>query len=116
MQVEPAQDFLGARQHALVLVLRLLGRGDGDEFDLGELMLPDHAPRIPAGSAGLGAEARRAGGEPQRQLRFVDDGFADEVGQRDFGGGDEPEAIFDSDFLNTHPQYLHSSIEARLEV
>ena len=93
MQIEPAQDFLGAGQHALVLVLGLLGRGDGDELDLGELMLPDHAARVFAGGAGLGAEARRAGGEPHRQLRFVDDGFADEIGQRHFGGGDEPKSI-----------------------
>jgi hypothetical protein len=69
----------------------LLGRGDGDQFDLGELMLADHAAGILARGAGFGAEARRAGGEPHRQLRFVDDGFADEIGQRDFGGGDKPE-------------------------
>ena len=91
MQIEPAQNFLGAGQHALVLVLRLLRRGDGDELDLGELMLADHAAGIFAGGARLGAKARRAGGEPHRQLRFVDNGFADEVGQRHFGGGDEPD-------------------------
>ena len=75
-----------------MLVFALLGRGDGDQLDLGELMLPDHAARIFARRAGLGAKARRAGGEPHRQLRFVEDGFADEIGQRDFGGGDEPPA------------------------
>ncbi len=91
MQVEPAQHFLGAGEHALVLVFALLGRGDGDELDLGELMLADHAARVLAGGAGFGAEARRAGGEAQRQLRFVEDGFADEIGQRHFGGGDEPQ-------------------------
>ena len=42
----------------------LLRRGDRDELDLGELVLADHAARVLAGGAGLGAEARRAGGEP----------------------------------------------------
>src|SRR5439155_17578601 len=37
-----------------------------------------------------GAEARRAGGEAQRQRGFVEDGFAYEVGERDLGGRDEP--------------------------
>ena len=92
MQIEPAQNFLGAGQHALVLVLGLLRRGDRDELDLGELVLADHAARILAGGARLGAETRRAGGQPHRQLRFVDDGFADEICQRNFGGGDEPSA------------------------
>ncbi len=80
MQIELFQNFLGAGEHALVLVFALLGRGDGDQLDLGELMLPDHAARVFARRAGFGAEARRAGGEAQRQLRFVDDGFADEIG------------------------------------
>ena len=90
MQVEPTQHLLGAGKHALVLVLALLGRGDGDELDLGELVLADHPARVLAGGARLGAEARRAGGEPHGQRGFVDDGFAHEIGQRHFGGGDEP--------------------------
>ena len=73
--------------------LRLLRRGDRDQLDLGELVLADHAARVLAGRARFGAEARRAGGEPHRELvGFIDDGFADEIGQRDFGGGDEPAA------------------------
>ena len=76
-----------------MLVLALLGRRDRDQFDLGELVLPDHAAGISPGGAGFGTEARRAGGEPHRQFRFVDDGFADEVGQRHFGGGDEPISV-----------------------
>ena len=59
MQVELLQHFFRAGEHALVLVARLLRRGDRDEFDLGELVLADHAARILAGGAGLGAEARR---------------------------------------------------------
>jgi len=56
-------------------------------------VLADHAARVLAGGAGFGAEARRAGGEAQRQLGFVEDRLADEVCQRDFGGGDETEAL-----------------------
>ena len=96
MQIEPAQNFLGASQHALVLILRLFRRGDGDKLDLGELVLPDHAASILARRPRLGTEARRAGREPHRQLRFVDDRLADEIGQRHFGGGDQPEIVPDN--------------------
>ena len=98
VQTEPPQDLLGAGQHALVFVLRLLRRRDGDELDFGELMLADHAARVLAGGAGFGTEAGRAGSEPHRQLRFVDDGFAHEIGERHFGGGDEPETIFSGEY------------------
>jgi hypothetical protein len=54
-------------------------------------MLPDHAARILARSAGLGTEAGCAGGVPQRQRGLVKDGFADEIGERNFGSWDEPE-------------------------
>src|SRR5215467_237929 len=57
MQVEPPQNFLGAGEHALVLVARLFRRGDRDQLDLGELVLADHAAGVFAGGAGLGAEA-----------------------------------------------------------
>ena len=90
-QVESFQHGLGAGDHALVLVRRLLGRGDRDQLDLGELVLADHAAGVAAGRARLGAEARRAGGDAHRQLLFVEDELADEIGQRHFGGGDEPE-------------------------
>ncbi len=73
MQVEPPQHLLGAGQHALVFGFAVFRGRDGDEFDLGELVLPDHAARILAGGAGLGAEARRQRGEAQRQLGLVDD-------------------------------------------
>ena len=86
--------------------LALLRRGDGDEFDLGELVLADHAAGVFAGGARFGAEARRAGGEPHRQLGFVDDGFADEIGQRNFGGGNEPEMTkLLTQFFNPHQSF-----------
>ena len=56
-------------------------------------MLADHAARVLAGSASLGAEARRAGGDADRQLRLVGDVLTHEIGQRNFGGGDEPELL-----------------------
>ena len=88
---ESFQHGLGASCHALVLVGRLLRRGDRHQLDFGELVLADHAARVLAGRARFGAEARRAGGDAHRQLRFVDDLLAHEIGQRHFGGGDEPE-------------------------
>src|SRR5215217_6272442 len=94
MQVETTQHFLGAGEHALVLVLALLRRGDRDELHLGELMLADHAARVLAGSARLGTKARGAGGEPQRELGLVDDLVAHQIGQRHLGGGDEPKSLY----------------------
>ncbi len=78
-----------------MLVPPLLGRGDGDELDLGELVLADHAAGILARRAGFGAKARRERGEAQRQRVLVEDQFAHEIGQRHFGGGDEPEVLFE---------------------
>src|SRR5215475_1493907 len=59
VQIEAPQHFLGAGEHAFVLVFALLRRGDGDEFHFVELVLADHAARIFAGRTGLGAKARR---------------------------------------------------------
>src|SRR5574337_2179321 len=63
VQAEALQDLLGASRHALVLVARLFGRRDRDEFDLFELVLADHAARVLAGRARFRPEAERAGGE-----------------------------------------------------
>src|SRR5262245_10274425 len=90
VQIEPAQHLFGAGEHALEFVATLLGRGDGDEFDLVELVLADHAARILAGRARLGAKAWRAGGEAHGQRILVEDGFAHQIGQRHLGRGDEP--------------------------
>ena len=70
MQAEALQHLFGAGGHPLVLVARLLGGGDRDQLHLAELMLADHAARVLACRARLGAEAERAGGEAQRQRRF----------------------------------------------
>ena len=55
-------------------------------------MLPDHAARVLPRRARFGAEAGGVGGDADGQLGLVADGLAHEVGERDFGGGDEPEA------------------------
>jgi hypothetical protein len=51
-------------------------------------MLADHAARILAGSPGFGAEARRPGGEAQRQIDLVDNFIGDEIGERNLRGRD----------------------------
>ncbi len=73
-----------------MLFERLRGRRDRDELDLVKLVLADHAARVAPGGAGLGAKAIGAGGEAQRELRFVENEPAGEIGERHFGGRDEP--------------------------
>ena len=46
-------------------------------------------PAAPASARKHGVQAVNA----QRQFGFVDDRFADQIGQRHFGGGDEAEAL-----------------------
>jgi hypothetical protein len=84
-----------------VLVLAVLGRGDRDQFDLCELMLPDHATGIAPGRPRLGAKTRRQRGQAHREFFVVDDGFSDEVCEGDFGGGDEPKCKFRINFRNS---------------
>ena len=56
-------------------------------------MLADHAARVLAGGTGFRAEARRAGGHAHGQARLIDDVVAHEIGERHFGGGDEPAPV-----------------------
>ena len=90
MQAESAQHFFGAGEHALVFVGALLRRRDRDEFDLGELMLADHAarsrPAAPASARKHGVQAvSRIGSSDSSTMEL-----AHEIRQRHFGGGDEP--------------------------
>ena len=83
-----------------MLLRRLLRRGDRDELHFGELVLADHPARVLAGSACFRPETGGASGETHGQRGFVDDRFADKIGQRNFGGGNEPpsteeHAVFD---------------------
>ena len=88
-----------------MLVAAGLGRCDRHQFDFCKLMLPDHAAGIAARRARFGAEARRQRGQPHRQFFFIDDGFADEVGQRDFGGGNEAETLGLQSFVGRRKQF-----------
>ncbi len=54
-------------------------------------MLANHAAGIAAGSACFGAKARCQRRQAHRQFLLVENGFADEICQRHFGGGNEPE-------------------------
>ena len=53
-------------------------------------MLADHAARVFSGGACLGAEARRTSGDTDGKLGLVGDVLTHEIGERDFGGRDEP--------------------------
>ncbi len=57
-QAQRLQHDFGAAGHALVLVVGFLGLGDADQLDFLELVLADHAARVAAMAAGLGAEAQ----------------------------------------------------------
>ena len=50
--------------------------GDADQFDLVELVLAQDAAGVLAGRPGLGAEAGRMGGDPNRQVGLIEDGTA----------------------------------------
>src|SRR3546814_1835788 len=76
---EPLQHGLGAADHALQLVGRLLRRGDRDQLDLVELVLAQHAAGVAAGRAGLRAETGRQRADVQRQSL----GGEDRVGHQD---------------------------------
>ena len=56
-------------------------------------MLADEAAGVLARRAGFGAEARGERGEAQGQFGLGEDRLAHEVGEADFGGGDQPEAV-----------------------
>src|SRR5271156_2965810 len=93
MKAKALQHLFGAGGHALVLVARLLGRGDRNQLDLTELMLADHAGGVAPRRPRLGSERQSSGGEAQRQGLLVEDALAHEIGQRNFGGGDQRKAI-----------------------
>src|SRR5215831_16517389 len=92
-KAKPFQHFLRAGGHPLVLGLRIFGASDRDELDLFELMLADHAAGVLPRRAGLRAEARGPGGVAQRQSALVEDLSSREIGERHFGGRDQPIAV-----------------------
>ena len=71
----------------------VLGADELDELNLLKLMLTDDAAGIAAGRSSLGAEAGRVGGVGNGQAGVVEDFVAEEVGDGDLGGGDEPVVV-----------------------
>src|ERR1700738_40715 len=73
-----------------MLGVRVFGFGKFYELDLLELVLADHAAYVFAVGAGLGAEAGCVGAEGDGELGFIEGLVAEEVGDGDLGGRDEP--------------------------
>ena len=65
-QLEPLQDLFGVGGQRLQLLVRLIGRGELDELDLVELMLPDQSANIGSVGSRFAAKARRVGGVAKR--------------------------------------------------
>ena len=71
----------------------VLGAGELYELDLLELVLTDEAANVFAVGAGLGPEAGGEGAEGDGEVGLVEDLVAEDVGDGDFGGGDEPVVV-----------------------
>ena len=92
-KLEGFEDLFGVAGEALVLGVGFVGARELDQLDLLELVLADDAARVLACGSGFGAEAGGVGGEADGQAGFVEDFVAVEVGDRDFGGGDQPVVV-----------------------
>src|SRR6185312_14680738 len=92
-KAEPFEYGFGVAGEAFVLLVGVFGFDELDQLDLLELVLADHAADILAVGAGFGAEAGSVGAEGDGQLRFVEGLVAEEIGDRDLGGGDEPVVV-----------------------
>ena len=80
---------------------------DLHHLDLVELVLADHAARVLAVASGLGAEARRMRGEPDRQRLGRQDLAAHGVRQRDLGRRDEVEPLGRGRIVRVDAALLH---------
>ena len=87
------QHVFGTAQHPLLFVVRLIGVGDRYHLDLLELVLAQHARGVAARAAGFGTEAQGVGGHPAGQGGFFQHVTGDRIGERHFGGGDQPPAV-----------------------
>ena len=93
-QAKPLEDVLGAAGHAVELFAGLVGMGHADHLDLLELVLAQHARRVLARGARLGAEALGVGDVAARQVALLHDHAADDVGERHLRGRHQPPAVF----------------------
>src|SRR5213593_3512362 len=91
--LESLQDGLGVPRQELVLGGGVGGTGESHQLHLVELMHPQQATRILAGGARFAPEARRVGGVAERQPGGVEDLVAMQVGEGDFGRGDEKQIV-----------------------
>ncbi len=78
-----------------MLGVGVLGADELDELHLLKLVLADEAADVLAVGAGLGAEAGGEGAEGDGELGFVEGFVAEEVGDGDLGGGDEPVVVIE---------------------
>ena len=92
-KLEGFEDLFGVAGELLVLGVGFFGARELDQLDLLKLVLADDAAHVFAGGSGFGAEAGRVGGEADGQPGFVEDFVAIEIGDGDFGGGDEPVVV-----------------------
>ncbi len=75
----------------------LLGGDDLHDFDLLELMLPDHPARIASIAARLAAETRRMADVANRQAFGIENLIAIEIRDRHFGRGNQIQIVIAGD-------------------
>ena len=92
-QLQQLQDLFGVAGQLLQRLEALVGGDDLHHLHLVELMLANKASGVFAAGSGFGAEARGMGDKLERQLGFVEDAVAHQVGHRHFGGGDQRERL-----------------------
>ncbi len=92
-QAEAFEDDLSVAGEGFVLGGGVFGAGELDEFYLLKLVLADHAADVLAVAAGFGAEAGGPGAKAQGAGAEVEGFVAEEVGDGDLGGGDEPVVV-----------------------
>lgn len=93
MEAEGLEDGFGVGDEVFKFVVASFGEDVFDEFDLVELVHAEDAAGVPSGGSGFTAETGGVGGELHRELVGFQDFIAVEVGDGDFGGGDEPEVV-----------------------
>lgn len=94
VEAEELEDFFGVAGEGFEGVHGGLGGGDVDELDFVELVHANEAAGAEAGAAGFTTEAGGVGGVVDGEVLVFEDLLAMEVGDGDFGGGDEVEVVF----------------------
>ncbi len=92
-QLETGDQRLGSAGHLHEQGGCLLGRSDGEDLDLVELVGAQHATRVTPGRARLAAVARRVGHHQHRHLLGLEDLAGVDRGQWHLGRGDAPQVV-----------------------